>query len=264
MANDGSVVMFCSSCGENIPANAGFCKNCGAAVQPDSENVTSRRKSLPRTPTLSPREQVLDTRVAWLVIAGGVIVAVASFMSWISATTILGSVNRSAWQLGSGLSDDGTGPLLLILGLLLASVGWAMLGGRARRFSRKGIGIVIEVILLLLLVIEFKSLTDFTNQVGTKYAVASIGFGYWISGVGAVVALVGSIKYPKVSSAESGEATEVSKWCDNCKKEVDRNVEFCPKCGCKAQEINIWECTECHGPIGLDDKVCPTCGSPAD
>jgi hypothetical protein len=173
--------------------------------------------------------------VEWLVIAGGVIVAAGSLMPWVSATTVLGSINRSAWQLGSGLSDDGTGPIILVLGLLLVSVGWAMLVGKARWFGRKSTGIAIGVVLLLILILEFKSLSDFTNQVGTKYAVASIGIGYWISGVGVVVALVGSIKFPKASSAESGEATEVSKWCDNCKKEVDRNVELCPECGAKAQ-----------------------------
>lgn len=226
--------MFCSRCGENIPEDVRFCKHCGAAVQPDSENDTTQGKLLTRTPTLGPREQTFDTRLAWLVIAGGVIVAVASLMPWVSATTILGSINRSAWQLGSGLSDDGTGPVLLILGLLLAGVGWAMLSERARHYS-KGTGIVIEVILLLVLILEFKSLSDFTNQVGSKYSVASIGIGYWSTGIGAVVALVGSIKFPKVSSAESGEATEVSQWCDNCQREVDRNLEFCPECGAKAQ-----------------------------
>lgn len=227
--------MFCSNCGENFPEDARFCKHCGAAVQPDSDNDTTQGKLLTRTPTLSPREQVLDTRLAWLVIAGGVIVAAGSLMPWVSVTTILGSINRSAWQLGSGLSDDGTGPLLLIFGLLLASVGWAMLGGRARWFGHKRTGIVIEVILLLILILIFKPLIDFANQGGTKYAVGSIGIGYWISGVGTVVALVGSIKFPKVSSAESGEATEVSQWCDNCEKEFDGNVEFCPECGGKAQ-----------------------------
>jgi len=110
-----------------------------------------------------------------------------------------------------------------------------MLGGRARWFGHKRTGIVIEVILLLILILIFKPLIDFANQGGTKYAVGSIGIGYWISGVGTVVALVGSIKFPKVSSAESGEATEVSQWCDNCEKEFDGNVEFCPECGAKAQ-----------------------------
>ena len=184
--------MFCSNCGENIPEDAGFCRHCGAAIQPDSENVATPLNSLTRTATQSLENQVLNTRVAWLVIAGGIIVAVGSLMPWISASAILGiSINRSAWQLGNHLSDDGTGPLLLILGLLLACVGWAMLNGKARRFGGKRTGVVIEVILLLLLVLEFKSLTDFTNQAGSKYLVASIGAGYWISVVGPVVALAG-------------------------------------------------------------------------
>ena len=40
--------MFCSSCGENIRDDAKFCKHCGAAVQPDSENDTTQGKSLTR------------------------------------------------------------------------------------------------------------------------------------------------------------------------------------------------------------------------
>jgi hypothetical protein len=189
--------MYCSSCGENIPEGARFCKHCGVEVQPESENVKTQGKLLERTSTLSLPEHVLDTRVAWLVIAGGAMVAVGSLMPWVSTTTVFGSINRSAWQFGSGLSDDGTGPLLLIVGLLLASVGWAMLGGRARRYGSKRTAIVIEAILLLLLILIFKPLIDFVNQGGTKFTVGSIGIGYWISVVGTLVALVGSIKFPK-------------------------------------------------------------------
>jgi amino acid transporter len=195
-------------------------------MQPDLENVKTQGKLRAKSPTLGLREQVLDTGVAWLVMAGGVIVAAGSLMPWVSTATILGSINRSAWQLGSGLSDDGTGPLLLILGLLIASVGWAMLGGRARRYGSKRTAIVIEVILLLLLILIFKPLIDFANQGGTKFTVGSIGIGYWISVVGTFVALVGSIKFPKVSSDESVGFTEALTKIETHRAKTKRWIVF--------------------------------------
>jgi RNA polymerase subunit RPABC4/transcription elongation factor Spt4 len=199
------------------------------------------------------------------VIIGGIVAATATFMPWISASAILGiSINRSAWQLGNGLTDDGTGPLILVLALLLASVGWAMLGGRARRFRGKVVSFILEVVLFALLVLEFKSLTDFTDHVGTKYVIASVGFGYWICDVGTLVALVGSVRYPRIDQAKAGDVTELSKWCENCNTEVNSAAEFCPTCGTKTQKIKIWECSECQGLIGLDDKFCPTCGTSTD
>jgi RNA polymerase subunit RPABC4/transcription elongation factor Spt4 len=257
--------VFCSDCGESLSHNARFCASCGTEVESGANKGEARANNRAEIPSLIPQERGFDGRFAWLVIAGGMIAAVSTFMPWISASAILGlSIYRSAWQLGNGLSDDGTGPLLLILSLLLACVGWSMLSGRVTRIRGKGVSFIFEVVLFALLILEYKSLTDFTNQVGTKYVVASVGFGYWICGVGTLVALVGSVKYPRIGRAKADDAAEFRKWCENCNKEVESNAEFCSICGTKTQEINIWECTECEGLIGLNDNFCPTCGTSTD
>jgi len=74
------------------------------------------------------------------------------------------------------------------------------------------------------------------------------------------------------SSSSSGSHSNVtqspaegsSKWCESCSKELAPESAFCSVCGTAAQEVNIYECLECKGPIELHDKFCRRCGASTD
>jgi RNA polymerase subunit RPABC4/transcription elongation factor Spt4 len=199
--------------------------------------------------------------------------ALGSLLAWMTATTGLGSINRNAFQLGAGESLSIDGPVVLVLGLVLVGIGIARLTRTAMPPFVQNSPVVAALVAAVFLGLDYSSIHDWVTKVTSSSSVlASVGIGYWLCCVGALVALGGGLglarsgraeKLLEVSPEEPSEDSDVSKWCDSCQQEIDRNAEFCPKCGTKAEEINIWECTECQGPIGLNDEFCPKCGSPA-
>jgi RNA polymerase subunit RPABC4/transcription elongation factor Spt4 len=65
-------------------------------------------------------------------------------------------------------------------------------------------------------------------------------------------------------SSSSVKGSVSTKWCDNCNTELDTNVKFCSQCGAETAEVNPFQCLECDGPITLEDKYCPMCGTKID
>ena len=71
--------------------------------------------------------------------------------------------------------------------------------------------IIFSAIGLIVLALEYSSLSNFANSGGSPYVAASIGNGYWVSCVGAAIALFGSIsRYRSKLGARSNNSTNES------------------------------------------------------
>ena len=49
--------------------------------------------------------------------------------------------------------------------------------------------------------------------------------------------------------------------CENCHREIDEDVNYCPYCGSK---VGSRECPKCHNSVSEQDKFCSRCGQPLD
>lgn len=126
--------------------------------------------------------------------AGGVIVAMSSILPWWSASALSITVTRNGYQLGAnrGFSPDGV--IVLVLGLFLLAVG---IGGIAAPYGgdwlrTRGIGIAATIgagLAFLLMILEIAAL----NGSVRSDPIASLSYGLWFLGVGAVAGGVGGL-----------------------------------------------------------------------
>lgn len=141
---------------------------------------------------ISPRPQAASpaplNTPAWGVVVGGALVAIGSFLPWISATIPLaGSINRSGIEGGDGL-------ITVILGVLVLLVGISAL--RNERPSRIPT-ILLTFISLGIVVFEYANITGRIELInlesGLTAGLINVGIGVWVMGVGAVAAFLSSL-----------------------------------------------------------------------
>ncbi|OFW65476.1 MAG: hypothetical protein A2Z12_09330 [Actinobacteria bacterium RBG_16_68_21] len=131
-----------------------------------------------------------------LTMLGGLLLVVGSFLSW---ATVSGSIGSALEEAGEKASQTGTGGgdgwITLVIGLVLLVVGYLA-------FSGKGgvptwLGWTAAVLGLAMAVFEYFSLSSDASDINDLIAQtgldgkASIGIGFWLVALGAVVAIVG-------------------------------------------------------------------------
>ena len=128
---------------------------------------------------------------AWLAIAGGAVLTVGSLLPWVSATTAIGGIQRNGFQLGANQSVTVDGPLCLLLGILTAVIGVTSPSRARMPWFLQRSSIVTGVVAGVLLAIEWPGIHNLVDQIVADGAGASVGYGYWVCAVGAVLAVVG-------------------------------------------------------------------------
>src|SRR2546422_2304697 len=131
----------------------------------------------------------------WITILGGALAVLSAFVPWFTAQAAFVSVNRNAFQLGSGQGFSADGVVLLILGIVTILIGL----GRSMRVTLPAFiqrspivtGIAVAIVPLL----RVGSINDLVQRVrgASSLASASIGFGVWIAIVAGVVSIVGGL-----------------------------------------------------------------------
>jgi hypothetical protein len=130
---------------------------------------------------------------AWLVIAGGVLMAGGTFLPWITATSAFGSISRNGFQLGTsnGLTFDG--PVTVLIAILTVVIGMTRLTQSSMPRGMQRSSIVTGIAVGLILVNRWSGIHDLVNQVNGSGVAASVGYGYWMCAVGAFIALCGGL-----------------------------------------------------------------------
>ncbi len=144
----------------------------------------------------------------WLLVVGGALMALGSFLPWDQASAFLIQISRNGMQLGAnrGFSVDGLATLLFGIGA--AGAGWARLNAgvtpRIARWSPPWLGLAGIVISGW----DLHEISNFDNTIKSAAVSASIGYGLWLVLVGSVAVLLGGIRGPKSRGVE--EAPEPS------------------------------------------------------
>jgi hypothetical protein len=116
--------------------------------------------------------------------------AMGTLLPWITFNL---SVSRNGFQLGSGDSLTADGPIVLGLGVVSVVIGVAALtrSNMPRVFQRSSI--VTGIGVGTTLIADWSGIHNIVNQVSAEGVTASIGYGYWVCGVGALLAVIGGI-----------------------------------------------------------------------
>ena len=127
----------------------------------------------------------MEENAGWWVLVGGVVIVVGSFLPWITATSVFGSLSRNAL--------DGDGRLTLAAGVILALIGAVEVSSGTSRRPAKILGWVMVIVVGLVFAVDFSDLQERLDLVSSELigASASIGPGLWLLAVGALIAVIG-------------------------------------------------------------------------
>ena len=142
-----------------------------------------------------------------IVIASGALIAIGSPAPWISEDSV---GVRNAFQLGTGLGMTLAGPLTLLLGVLTVIFGIAALPPSPWPHLLQRSSIVTGIAEGVVLVNRLPGLQDMAKHLNRIYGnddgvTASIGYGYWMCGAGALLALIAGIALPRTRVLEKSD-----------------------------------------------------------
>lgn len=182
MLDAGAGVEFCPNCGA-AATGASFCPKCGRDLR--SEPATGGQPLAPRVPTGA------TDALKWsgaVVLIGGCLAVLGSFLPWISATAaFVGTISRS------GLDGGGDGIITIGAGIIIALHGIALLirkSGNAR--AVRASAVVFALVLGAVAVLDINSVNERVATVNSSAALASLGMGLVLVGLAAVVTVIGA------------------------------------------------------------------------
>ena len=133
-----------------------------------------------------------------IVIASGALIGIGSLAPWISEDSV---GVRNAFQLGTHNGVTFAGPLTLLLGILTVIFGIAALPPSPWPHLLQRSSVVTGVAEGVVLLNRLPGLQDMAKQLNRAYVIiggsASIGYGYWMCGAGALLALMAGIALPR-------------------------------------------------------------------
>lgn len=143
-------------------------------------------------PVASPPDPKVDPLAGWLLTGGSAAVVLGSFLPWATITGPFGTLSRPG--------TDGDGLLTLIGGAIAGALGIALLRGSNKR-SLAIASLVLSGLVLVVAFIDTASVSSLVADVRSGLAYASVGVGLWITDLGALVAVAGSILWLRLSIA---------------------------------------------------------------
>jgi hypothetical protein len=118
--------------------------------------------------------------------------AIAAFLPWFTAHVGLVTINRNGFQLGNNYGFSIDGVLLLGFGAIAIAIGISRLTkSQMPRWIQRStivVGLAAGVVILL----EVPSINNLAHRVesASSFVSAGIGYGLWVAGAGAALAVV--------------------------------------------------------------------------
>jgi hypothetical protein len=203
-------LVTCPECGREISDQATACPGCGhpMAAGPTAETTSPPdRSSDQAAPGWYPdpsreresrywdganwTDQVAEGgdaeqwRTGWWLVVGGGLISIGSFMPWVTASTVFGTLTRS------GLDDGGDGIFTIIIGVAVALIGGLIVSGRADTRGTKPGVLFLLTIFVVVWVADFNDIRERIDFLDSEFAYGGIGMGMWVMVIGGIVALVG-------------------------------------------------------------------------
>ena len=184
---------YCPNCGKQREGTMRFCSSCGhdfwtgaagSASAPGATPTAPAPASTAASPQATQTSGVLLPTI--LVLGGGVLLVVGSFLPWATASTVFGSLSRSG-------VDGGDGWITTIIGVLIL-----LFGAMTLRQASRGVNLLVAVAAAIAFLVFVFDLVDVNNRIasieaqGQGLALGTVGFGLWLVGLGAIVAFFAS------------------------------------------------------------------------
>jgi hypothetical protein len=157
----------CPACGGSVAYTAVACPHCG--YRPPG----ARTGNTINTPAIALG-------------LGGLLVAIGSFLPWITLSSII-SVSRS------GLDGGGDGMVTLGIGVVLALVAAVNLGGAGVGSGSRLLALLGGFAAVVVAIIDGSDVANRVAGLSSAYAVGSIGMGIYVVGIGGGVAILVAI-----------------------------------------------------------------------
>lgn len=139
---------------------------------------------------------------AVVILLGGILYAMGSFLPWVTASSAFGSASKSGMEGGDGLLTVFFGVVLALLGLT--------------RVQRPGLPgnrltmVILGALAVGVAVFEGSNIQSKLEDISSAYVVASVGVGIYVMGVGGALVILASLfGEPKSSRAGAAAAPPV-------------------------------------------------------
>jgi Protein of unknown function (DUF2510) len=127
---------------------------------------------------------------AWLVILGGALTAVGTLLPWVTAGVGTATLNRNAFQLGSGHSVTWTGPVIISLAIIAVLIGNTRLVDTAMPIGVQTSVLVLGIVLAICCALSYPvapAVLKAGTSAGGLNSYWSIGFGFWLCLTGSLI-----------------------------------------------------------------------------
>ena len=176
---------FCPNCGKPRQGALRFCSSCGFDYAMSEASTSAAGVVVPAEAAASTTS-MRPASIA--VVAGGLLIAIGSFLPWVTASTIFGSISRS------GVDRGGDGYITLAAGGLIALLGLVTLTR-----PNRGANLAIAIAAAAAGVIFALDFSDIQERVadleaGSEgLALGGVGPGLWMVALGAITSFVASL-----------------------------------------------------------------------
>lgn len=176
---------FCPSCGKPRQGSLRYCSSCGFDYA-SSEAPSKPTESA--TPVSAPVTTKSVHPASIAVIAGGLLIAIGSFLPWVTASTIFGSLSRS------GIDAGGDGWITLVAGTVIAVLGLVTLTNPNRAANLLvAIGAAVAAVIFALDFSDVQGRVSDLESSSEGMALGGVGIGLWMVALGAIVSFIASL-----------------------------------------------------------------------
>lgn len=164
-----------------------FCAQCGL----DLASLPLTTPPIPVSSPLAPiPEQSARDSNSLVILAGGALVVIGSFLPWISVNSAFGTLGRS------GMDGGGDGVITLVLGVGIVVIGATRFLGMVAPSGviRFWPPLLAGIIAVALAIIEGMYVSDRLQGTTSEYVSGSTGAGIWAIGVGGVLTALAAIR----------------------------------------------------------------------
>lgn len=178
---------YCPKCGAPRVGTYRYCASCKFDFE-DQAAATGATQSPAESSVSAAARGSASNTPALVILGGGVLGIAGSFMPWITATVALaGTIERN------GIDGGGDGIITLIAGGLALLAGIARLAGSGSANASRILAFLAGAAMLGLVVIDYGTIADRVTEIGSSAAIASVGTGIYVVGLGGILAMLGGL-----------------------------------------------------------------------